>query len=453
MKIRPKQRSNSRRQDDADSHKKELKHHLKIDEVAISALKPYARNARRHSKAQVKQIAASFEEFGIINPIIVDENNNILAGHGRLEAAKSTGIALVPVIRVTGLSEGQKRAYRIADNRIAETAEWDFAILAQELKDLSDPAFEIDVTVTGFEMGAIDVMIGEHAPSAVKDEADVQAPIDPDRPVITKPGDLWTLGNHQVLCGDARDINHFERLLEAHVADLVFTDPPYNVAIDRFVCGLGSVSHDEFAMASGEMSGAEFRGFLGAITANLADATRDGSIHYICMDWRHIEDLLAAGREAYAELKAICVWNKSNGGMGSLYRSKHELIAVFKKGSVPHINNIRLGKHGRNRSNVWEYAGVNSFGEERDNLAIHPTVKPVKLVEDAILDCSDRGDRVLDAFCGSGTTIIAAERAGRRGFGLEIEPKYVDATLRRYRALTGEEPVRLSDGALLKSLE
>jgi len=213
------------------------------------------------------------------------------------------------------------------------------------------------------------------------------------------------------------------------------------------------VSHDEFAMASGEMSGAEFRGFLGAITANLSDATRDGSIHYICMDWRHIEDLLAAGREAYAELKAICIWNKSNGGMGSLYRSKHEFVAVFKNGEAPHINNVALGKHGRNRTSVWDYAGVNSFGEERDNLAIHPTVKPVKLVEDAILDCSNRGDRVLDAFCGSGTTIIAAERAGRRGFGLEIEPKYVDVTLRRYRALTGEEPVRLSDGALLKSLE
>ena len=206
-------------------------------------------------------------------------------------------------------------------------------------------------------------------------------------------------------------------------------------------------------MASGEMSPAEFRAFLGEITANLSDATRDGSIHYICMDWRHLEDLLAAGRENYTELKALCVWNKTNGGMGSLYRSKHELIAVYKKGDAPHINNVQLGKHGRTRTTVWDYAGVNSFGGERDNLAIHPTVKPVKLVEDAILDCSNRGDRVLDAFCGSGTTIIAAERAGRRGFGLEIEPKYVDATLRRFRALTGEEPVRLSDGELLKSLE
>ena len=428
-------------------------HDLKVEMMASSALKPYARNARRHSKAQVKQIAASFKEFGIINPLIVDEGNFILAGHGRLEAAKTAGIALVPVVRVTGLTEGQKRAYRITDNRIAENAGWDFSVLAQELKDLSSSAFEIDVTVTGFDMGAIDVMIGEHAPSEKMDEADVQPPIDPDRPVITRPGDLWKLGDHQVLCGDARDIGQLERLLDSKAADLVFTDPPYNCVIDRFVCGLGSVTHEEFAMASGEMSPAEFRAFLGEITANLSDATRDGSIHYICMDWRHLEDLLAAGRENYTELKALCVWNKTNGGMGSLYRSKHELIAVYKKGDAPHINNVQLGKHGRTRTTVWDYAGVNSFGGERDNLAIHPTVKPVKLVEDAILDCSNRGDRVLDAFCGSGTTIIAAERAGRRGFGLEIEPKYVDATLRRFRALTGEEPVRLSDGELLKSLE
>ena len=453
MKNQQQQRSNNHRQRDGDRQEKELKHHLQIEEVPANSLKAYPRNARRHSKAQVKQIAASFKEFGIINPIIVDEDNSILAGHGRLEAAKASGVALLPVVRVTGLTEGQKRAYRIADNRIAETAEWDFSVLAQELKDLSSAAFEIDVTVTGFDMGAIDVMIREHAPSAKADEADVPRPIDPGRPVITKPGDSWKLGDHQVACGDARDIGQLERLLDSKAADLVFTDPPYNVEIDRFVCGLGSVSHEEFAMASGEMSPAEFRAFLAQVTSNLSDATRDGSIHYICMDWRHLEDLLAAGREAYAELKAICVWNKTNGGMGSLYRSKHELIAVYKKGDAPHINNIQLGKHGRNRSNVWDYAGVNTFGAERDNLTIHPTVKPVKLVEDAILDCSNRGDRVLDAFCGSGTTIIAAERAGRRGFGLEIEPKYVDATLRRFRALTGEEPVRLSDGALLKSLE
>lgn len=428
-------------------------HDLKVEMIAVSALKPYARNARRHSKAQVKQIAASFKEFGIINPIIVDEDNSILAGHGRVEAAKAAGIALLPVVRVTGLTEGQKRAYRIADNRIAETAEWELSFLAQEFKDLSSAAFEIDVTVTGFDMGEIDVMIAEHAPSAKADEADVLPAIDPGRPIIAKTGDIWQLGSHRLMCACSLEIENYKRLLSGEPADMVFTDPPFNCKIDRFVCGSGAISHDEFAMASGEMTPEEFRAFLLQITTNLVDATRDGSIHYVCMDWRHIRELLDVGSVNYSELKAICVWNKTNGGMGSLYRAKHEFVAVFKNGEAPHINNIQLGKHGRNRTSVWDYAGVNAFGEERDNLAIHPTVKPVKLVEDAILDCSNRGDRVLDAFCGSGTTIIAAERAGRRGFGLEIEPKYVDATLRRFRALTGEEPVRLSDGALLKSLE
>ena len=428
-------------------------HDLKVEEMLVTSLKRAPRNARLHSKAQVKQIVASFREFGIIAPIIVDEANIILAGHGRHEAANAAGVTTLPVVRVTGLSEGQKRAYRIADNGIAEQAGWDFAILADELKILSGPEFNFDVTVTGFETGAIDVMIAGQTPAEVKDEADYQAAIDSDRPIVSKPGEIWKLGDHRLMCGDALQIKHLERLLEAKPADMVFADPPYNIPIDRFVCGRGSVSHGEFAMASGEMSSKQFRVFIFKMTTNLVEATRDGSIHFLCMDWRHIRDLLEAGHKSYGEPLAICIWNKTNGGMGSLYRSKHEFVVVFKHGDAPHINNIALGKYGRNRTNVWDYAGVNSFGEERDNLVIHPTVKPVKMVEDAILDCSNRGDAVLDAFCGSGTTLIAAERAGRRGFGLEIEPKYIDATLRRFRAITGEEPVRLEDGTLFKNLE
>lgn len=432
-------------------------HDVKVVTVPIAWLKPAPRNTRRHSKAQIDQLIKSFGEFGVVSPIIVDEDNNILAGHARHEAARLASLSSLPVVRVDGLTDTQKRAYRIADNKIAELAEWDFSALADELKTLSDPALGIDITATGFETGAIDALIIGQAPSkdatTGMDEADQQPASDPDRPIVSRLGDLWKLGPHRLLCGDVLDIGNLERLLDVKPADMVFTDPPYNVPINRFVCGLGSVSHDEFAMASGEMSPKEFQTFLLRTTTNLANATRDGSIHFICMDWRHINDLLNAGQEAYAELKGICVWNKSNGGMGSLYRSKHEFVLVFKNGTATHINNVGLGKHGRNRTNVWDYAGVNSFGEERDRLAIHPTVKPVKMIEDAILDCSNRGDAILDAFCGSGSTLIAAERAGRRGFGLEIEPKYIDASLRRFRALTGEEPVRLEDGAKLKDLE
>lgn len=426
---------------------------LKVDMTPIAWLRPASRNARRHSKKQIEQIKASFDEFGIINPVIVDEENTILAGHGRLEAAKASGVSALPVIRVKGLTEHQKRAYRIADNKIAENAEWDFSILAEELKDLGEN-LSIDLAVTGFETGEIDVLIGEHAsPAPETDEADTVPLSDPDRPIISKPGDIWLLGSHKLACADALNIEHYKSLLDGKVADMVFTDSPYNVPINRFVCGLGAIKHAEFVRASGEMSPQEFREFLRRAITNLVDATREGSIHFLCMDWRHIYELLDAGREVYAELKAICVWNKSNGGMGSLYRSKHEFVAVFKNGDAPHINNVELGKHGRNRSSVWDYPGVNSFGEERENLVLHPTVKPVKLVEDAIMDCSNRGDAVLDAFCGSGTTLIAAERAGRRGFGLEIEPKYVDVALRRFRTVTGIEPVRMEDSVPLKDLE
>ena len=228
---------------------------------------------------------------------------------------------------------------------------------------------------------------------------------------------------------------------------MVFTDPPYNVPIDGHVSGLGSVKHREFAMASGEMSETEFTKFLTDVLGNLAKFSADGAIHYVCMDWAHLRELLNAGHAVYDELKNICVWAKTNGGMGSLYRSQHEMVAVFKSGTAPHINNVELGRHGRYRTNVWTYAGMNTFGAERDEaLAMHPTVKPVALVEDAVLDCSDRNGVVVDAFLGSGTTLIAAESAGRRCFGLELDPEYVDLIIRRWQKMTGESAVHAESG-------
>lgn len=426
---------------------------LQVETISVSTLKPYPRNARTHSKKQVRQIADSMREFGWTNPILIDHQGGVIAGHGRLEAAKLLGVSEVPVIRLTDMTDAQKRAYVIADNKLAENAGWDRAALAVEIQGLIeiDPLFDLELT--GFVMGEIDVLIGEQADAANKAAADRLPEIDAVRPLISRLGDLWMLGQHRLLCGDATKPEAFTCLMDGEQARLVFTDPPYNVPVDGHVCGLGSVKHEEFAMASGEMSEAEFTAFLRSVLANLASASADGSIHFVCMDWRHMFELLSAGRQVYADLKNICVWNKTNGGMGSLYRSKHELVAVFKNGHAPHINNVELGRHGRYRTNVWDYEGVNTFGKERDALAIHPTVKPVQLIEDAILDCSDRGNIVLDAFSGSGSTLIAAERAGRRGFGLELEPKYVDATLRRFRDLTGEEPIRAADGMPFNLLE
>ncbi len=421
---------------------------------AVSALKPNAHNPRTHSPRQIRRIAESIRAFGFINPILVDEAGGVMAGHGRLEAAKRLGLHRVPTLRVGELSTAQKRAYAIADNRLAELAGWDEELLAIELQALPTLDIDFDVEVTGFATAEIDTLIAGLNGAGNEDEADRLPELDDATPPITRPGDLWRLGRHRLLCADATRMEAYDRLMEGETAQMVFTDPPYNVPIDGHARGLGSVTHAEFAMAAGEMSEAEFTTFLETVLGQLASHSRDGTIHFVCMDWRHLFELLTAGRRVYDELKNVCVWNKTNGGMGSLYRSKHELVAVFKAGRGPHINNVELGAHGRYRTNVWDYAGVNTFGTDRDQeLSLHPTVKPVALVEDAILDCSRRGGIVLDAFLGSGTTLLAAERSGRRGFGLEVDPKYVDTTLKRFRGFTGEEPVHASSGRKLTELE
>ena len=316
-----------------------------------------------------------------------------------------------------------------------------WGLLAEQLKDLSLLGLDFSLELTGFEMGEIDLRIASL--EDVPDQADNPADALPEfstQPAVSKIGDLWMLGRHRLLCGSALDVAAFTALMGEERAATVITDPPYNVRIDGHASGLGAVHHRPFPMASGEMDRAEFTAFLAKAFHNLAAFSVDGSLHYIFMDWRHAEELLAAGREPYGELKNLCIWVKDNAGMGSLYRSQHELVFVFKHGRQGHRNNVQLGQFGRNRSNVWHYPGANSFsrcGEEGNLLALHPTVKPVAMIADAILDCSARRDIVLDAFLGSGTTVIAAERTGRRCYGMELDPGYVDTIIRRWQALTG----------------
>jgi len=257
--------------------------------------------------------------------------------------------------------------------------------------------------------------------------------------IITRPGDLWILGDHRLFCGDARRRESFEILLSGKTARLAFVDPPYNVKIRGHVSGKGRVKHGEFAQASGEKTSAQFTKFLEQSLGLLAEHSIDGAIHFICWDWRHLDEMLAAGRRTYRELKNLAIWCKTNAGMGSFYRSQHELIFVWKNGRGKHVNNIELGRYGRNRSNVWTYTGVNTFGRERlDELAMHPTVKPVALVADAIRDCSRRGDIVLDSFGGSGTTLIACEQTHRKGRLIELDPVYCDQIVHRWQKLTGK---------------
>jgi len=404
-------------------------------------LKPDPANPRRHSKKQVRQIADSIRVFGFNVPVLIDRDGNVIAGHGRLLAAEQLGWSEVPTLCLDHLTAAQARAFRIADNKLTENAEWDDRLLAQQLKDLSLIGLDFSLELTGFEMAEIDLRILslDDTPEPADDPADALPAVSPG-PAISKLGDAWLLGRHRVVCGNTLDPNAVAALIGAERAAMVFTDPPYNVPIDGHASGLGAIHHRPFPMASGEMDSSEFTTFLRDALRNLAAFSGEGSLHYVCMDWRHVPELLAAGGDAYGAPKNLCVWVKDNAGMGSLYRSQHELIFVFKNGRHRHRNNVQLGQFGRNRSNVWHYPGANSRsrrGEEGNLLALHPTVKPVAMVADAILDCSARGDIVLDGFLGSGTTVIAAERTGRRCYGIELDPAYIDTIVRRWQALTG----------------
>jgi len=426
---------------------------MKIEYAHVGDLRPYPNNARTHSRKQIRQIANSIKKFGFCNPVLIDDDMQIIAGHGRVEAAKLLGIDAVPTCRLSHLSAADKRAYILADNKLAEKAGWDRQLLAIELQGLIE--LNVEIELTGFDMPEIDFILEEarEANGAASGPED-DLPQYPSGPAVTQAGDLWVLGNHRLLCGDARDRAAYDRLLEGAKAEFVFTDPPYNVAIDGNVCGLGRTRHRDFAMGCGEMSEVEFTTFLQTVFDRLAEHTIDGSIHQICMDWRHMGEVLAAGRKIYAELKNLCVWNKTNAGMGSFYRSKHELVFVWKSGTAAHINNFELGQHGRNRSNVWDYAGVNTMRAGRlEELAMHPTVKPVAMVADAIKDCSRRSGLVLDPFCGSGTILIAAERIGRKARALEIDPSYVDVAVRRWQRYTGKTAVLAASGETFETIE
>lgn len=415
---------------------------MQVEHLAVEEIKSYAKNPKKHNAKQISQISASIKEFSFNNPILIDEKNEIIAGHGRWLAARELNLTTIPVIRLTHLTDYQKRLYRIADNKLTENGEWDTDLLKLEFEEIEALNLDLDLNITGFETGEIDVILN-HIPASEKLN---NIPLIPENEIVSTPGSVWTLGNHKIICGNSLESDTFKKLLGNKKADMIFTDPPYNVQIDGHVCGKGKTSHKEFAMASGEMSSNEFQIFLNTNFNLLKDFSRDGSIHFICMDWRHIEDLMAAAKPVYHGLKNICIWNKENGGMGSLYRSKHELVFVYKRGDAPHTNNIELGKHGRYRTNVWDYAGVNSFGRSRELLKLHPTVKPVEMIMDAIKDVSARGDIVLDAFLGSGSTLIAAEQANRVCYAVEFEPLYIDTSIRRWQELTKKDAINSENG-------
>ncbi len=412
----------------------------------ITALRPYTNNPRKHSTNQIQQIANSIRQFGWIAPIIVDEQREVLAGHGRVLAAQQLGLTQVPIILVDDLTEAEKRAYRLADNKLTENAGWDQNLLKVELTFLMDPEVDFDVDLTGFTTPEIDACLG--LGESAEQDPEGGAPL-PDMPAagdtVSQRGDLWVLGPHHILCADCRHSSELERLMAGERAAMVITDPPYNVPVNGHVSSTGAFA--EFADADGSMSPEAFTGYLKVSLGQLADVSVPGSLHYVFMDWRHLPELLAAGSQVYSDLLNLCVWVKNNGGMGSFYRSQHELVLIYKLGKETHTNNVQLGKYGRYRTNVWSYAGVNAFGPDREEaLAMHPTVKPAQMIADAILDASAPGDIIVDGFLGSGTTVIAAQLTRRRGFGIEIDPRYVDVAVQRWQNLTQQAAIHAASG-------
>lgn len=407
----------------------------RCEDVSLELLKPAARKLRSHSRAKLATLERSMSKKSQLDPITINAANVIVDGHARVEVARRLGWSTITAVRVEHLTDEDLRLYAIAANKLAEDVQWDADALRLELEEIEASLPQIDLTLSGYSVPQIDSMRGAYRASEYNDLDDVPQPTAKEE-AVTEPGDIWELGPHRLICGDATEVAVLEALMGGEEAGLMFTDPPYNVRINGHVSG--TAKHAEFSMGSGEMSKAEFEQFLRRSLSAAHSRLTDGALAYVCMDHAHVDSLCAVAAELFTERKNICVWDKGVGGMGSMYRSRHELIAVFKKGQARHINNVELGRHGRDRTNVWNYPGVTTMGKGKTAaLSLHPTVKPVALVADAILDASCRNAIVLDPFGGSGTTLIAAEKTHRQARLVEIAPHYVDVIIRRFEAATG----------------
>jgi len=432
-----------------------------LEHVEIASLRPHPDNPRVHSKKQVRRIGESIRTFGFRIPVVIDQDSRLICGHARVEACKLVGIDRVPALRVTDLNEEQVRGLMIADNRLTELSTWDDQLLGENLKLLSNLDLGFDIECLGFDYGEVEQRIlAFEGDSDADDEAD-DIPDPRDLPVVSRSGDLWQLGPpdraHRVFCGDSTVASSYHCLLGGRRAAMVFTDPPYNIPA-RTIGRVCANAHGNFEMASGEMSSEQFRDFLSTVMGQLCRRSEPGSIHYLFMDWRHAPDILAAGESQYSELKNICVWVKDHPGMGGFYRSQHELVFVFKHGDARNRNHFGLGEYGRTRSNVWSYPSIRSHDSSEGDpdgdeaLLLHPTIKPVRLIADAILDCSRRGEIVLDPFLGSGSTLIACEKTNRILAGIEISPRYVNVAITRWERWTGESAVHEQTGRTFAEL-
>jgi DNA modification methylase len=417
---------------------------LSMKSVEIASLRPVSTNVRRHLKQQRLKLQKSLSYYGHVRPILVTPDLEIIDGHAICEALKANGATTVKAIVVHGLSPAEIRALRLMLHRSAEDVLWDTDTLRIELQAILDAGLDLDFT--GFETPELDQIFRPDIPHANVAEDGGEIPQSGTK-AISSSGDVWQCGKHRIGCGNARNGQFVTRVRAGRAANVCFADPPYNVPIAGFVCGKGRHQHREFLQGSGEMSPDDFFALLRDSLEVLRTASMANGLIYVCMDWRHLVELAVAGRICGMALYNVCIWVKNDAGMGGIYRNQHEMVCVFRAGADQPVNNVELGKYGRNRSNVWSYPGMASFGADRDELlASHPTVKPIALISDVLRDVTKRGDVVLDTFLGSGSTLMAAEETGRVCFGIELDPLYVDVAIRRWQHATGLDAVHVESG-------
>jgi DNA modification methylase len=416
----------------------------RIERRQLTAIKLRDRRTRTHSAKQIAQLTTAIQAFGEIVPLVIDEYDVLLDGYARYEVYQRLGMKDAAVIQISHLGPEEKRLFALSCNRLAEMAEWDETALRIEFEELLVLDPDIELELSAFQYAEVDQLL-DNATSAVEEQETAPLPRR-DMSPATRPGDLWLLDEHRLLCGNALEADAYDTLLRGEVAQMAVTDMPYNVPISGHVCGLGTVKHREFVMGAGEFTPREFTAFMHTALCLIAKNTIPAGIVYAFMDFRSIRELLEAGSEVPLEYKQLCIWVKTNAGLGGFYRNQHELVAVFKNGPGKHINNFGLGER-RYRTNVWRAAGVNVFRAGRmKDLEAHPTVKPTVLFTDAMRDCSRRNGIILDPFAGSGTVFLAAERTGRVGRGIEIDPHYCDVAVQRWQAATGRKVIHAITG-------
>lgn len=413
-----------------------------IEHVALQRVSPAARPLKKHRNQYIAKLAAGISRFGFLVPMLVDEEYRLVSGHARLAAAQLNKLEQVPVVRIDHLTEEQRRILAIFENKIAQESEFDEEALNLEFEELRLTEPELELTDSGFAIGEIDVLAGRTRTKAL-DDLDYVAEEPPERPPITRPGDEWLCGRHHIICADSTDPEVIAQLAAGAKFRQLIADCPYNLPTRAFS---SSGRFGNFQMAAGEMDRTEFIAFLGRFLAAAIPQLLDGALLYTFMDAKHIGELLAAAEGAGLDYKQLLVWVKGSAGLGSFYRSGHELIGVFKYGQAPSQNNIQLGRYGRNRSNVLSYPGVMGTASGKRALTLHPTVKNIAMIADLILDASSPGDNILDSFGGSGTTMIAAEKTDRTAYLCELSPAFVDVTVERFNALGGEQARLKSTG-------